>query len=84
MADDGREPEAEEKWKLGMGIMERLGGRGAGMRVLLGVRERWDDDMALAADTENVGDKARCMRDVDCSGWSSKLVSEPADDTLFQ
>jgi hypothetical protein len=54
MADEGRE--AAEIFKLGIGIIDRLGGRGAGTRELLGVSR---PDMEKELDAENVGEKAR-------------------------
>jgi hypothetical protein len=48
MDDPGRE--AEDRWKVGRGIIERLGGRGG-----------WTDDPPEA---ENAGENARCIASV--------------------
>lgn len=57
--------DAEVYFRLGIGIMDRLGGLGAGTSILLGVSRPDIAEYPLAAEDVNVGDRARCKKEVE-------------------
>lgn len=68
IAEPGRD--GDENLKLGMGIMDRLGGRGVGVTPSCGVYAPARD---CERPSENAGEATRCIRDVGGSNASSSI-----------
>lgn len=66
--------DAEENFRLGIGIIDRLGGRGAGSSKLLGVSRPDIAEYPLAPEDVNVGERARRKNDA---------AESPSSDVAF-